>query len=104
LIDALGLIGESSAKTQILKRVEELAQANQEIEKRILMLEGATCTPFLADGELEELRYMLSEIESCLDLMSVEEQRETVRSVVRKIIWDGEHAHVMLFDGGTGKT
>ena len=29
--------------------------------------------------------------------MTVEEKRAAIRTVVRKVIWDGENAHVVLF-------
>lgn len=35
--------------------------------------------------------------------MSVEEKRAAIRTVVRKVIWDGVNAHVVLFGAGEGE-
>ena len=34
---------------------------------------------------------------SCVDNMGLEEKRTAVRALVRKVVWDGEYAHVYLF-------
>ena len=47
------------------------------------------------DGDL--LRQMLSVFRTSVDTMSVEEKRAAIRTVVRKVIWDGVNAHVILF-------
>ena len=35
--------------------------------------------------------------------MSVEERRAAIRTVVRKVIWDGVNAHVVLFGAEEGE-
>ena len=32
-----------------------------------------------------------------MDEMTLEQKRSTLRTVVRKVVWDGQTAHVMLF-------
>ena len=43
------------------------------------------------------LRQMLSMFRTSIDDMSIEEKRAAIRTVVRKVIWDGVNAHVVLF-------
>ena len=49
------------------------------------------------------LRQMLSVFGRTVDGMTVEEKRAAIRTVVRKVIWDGENAHVVLFGAEEGE-
>ena len=97
LIDSMGMIGNSIAKPRVLQRMEELTEANREIENRIRELEGLTSANALSDAEFDLLRQMLSYFRTSVDGMSVEEKRAAIRTVVRKVIWDGVNVHVVLF-------
>jgi len=102
LIDSLGMIGDSIAKPRVLKRIEDLSQTNREIEVRIHELEGLTTINKLSGMEFDLLTQMLSMFCESIDEMSIEEKRTAIHTVVRKVIWDGVNAHVVLFgaDGG----
>ena len=97
LIDSLGMASDSVVKPRLIKRIEELTEANREIENRIRELEGLTCTNTLSDMEFDMLRQMLSMFRTGIDWMSVEEKRAAIRTLVRKVVWDGVNAHVVLF-------
>ena len=97
LIDSLGMVGDSIARPQVLKRIEELTDINREVQNRIYELEGLVDANALGDEEFDLLRQMLSMFRSSIDDMSVEEKRAAIRTVVRKVIWDGVNAHVVLF-------
>ena len=97
LIDSLGMVGDSIAKPRVLKRIEELSDINRDVENRIHELEGLVNVNSLTDAEFDLLRQMLSMFRTSIDDMSVEEKRAAIRTVVRKVIWDGVNAHVVLF-------
>lgn len=97
LIDSLGMVGDSIAMPRVLKRIEELSDVNRDIENRIHELEGLVNVNSLTDAEFDLLRQMLSMFCTSMDDMSVEEKRAAIRTVVRKVIWDGVNAHVVLF-------
>ena len=103
LIDSLGMVGDSIAKPRVLKRIEELTEINREIENRIHELEGLTTANSLSDMEFDLLRQMLSMFRTNIDKMSIEEKRAAIRTVVRKVIWDGVNAHVVLFGADEGE-
>ena len=103
LIDSLGMVGDSIAKPRVLKRIEELTQTNRDVENRIHELEGLTETNALSDMEFDLLRQMLSMFRTSIDEMSIEEKRAAIRTVVRKVIWDGVNAHVVLFGADEGE-
>ena len=97
LVDSLGMVGDSIAKPRVLKRIEELSDINRDVENRIHELEGLVNVNSLTDAEFDLLRQMLSMFRTSIDDMSVEEKRAAIRTVVRKVIWDGVNAHVVLF-------
>ena len=103
LIDSLGMVGDSIAKPRVLKRIEELTQTNRNVENRIHELEGLTEANALSDMEFDLLRQMLSMFRANIDEMSIEEKRAAIRTVVRKVIWDGVNAHVVLFGADEGE-
>ena len=97
LIDSLGMASDSAVKPRLIKRIEELSETNRNIENRIHELEGLVDTNALSDAEFDLLRQMLAVFRTSVDTMSVEEKRAAIRTVVRKVIWDGVNAHVILF-------
>lgn len=103
LVDALSSMGESVARVHVTKRIEELTEINREIENRIHELEGLTSANALSDTEFDLLRQMLSMFRQNIDEMSVGEKRAAIRTVVRKVIWDGVNAHVVLFGAEEGE-
>ena len=102
LIDSLGMVGDSIAKPRVLKRIEELTRINRGIENRIHELEGLTSANSLSDMEFDLLRQMLAMFCTSIDAMTVEEKRAAIRTVVRKVIWDGINAHMVLFGADEG--
>lgn len=103
LMDSMGILEHSAAKPQVVKRIEELSEENHRIENRIQELEGLADVDRLSGDEFEILRQMLSMLRASVDGMSVEEKRAAVRTIVRKVIWDGENAHVIVFGAEEGK-
>ena len=107
LIDNLGVVGESIARPRVLKRIEELTEANRNIGNRIRELVDLVNSDALSDSEFDLLRQMLSMLRTSMDGMTVEEKRTAVRTVVRKVIWDGANAHAVLFgadeEGNSGQ-
>ena len=87
----------------MLRRIEELTEANRVIDCQIRELEGLVTANHLSDGEFDLLRQILAMFRENVDQMSVEEKRAAVRTVVRKVIWDGENAHVILFGAEDGE-
>ena len=97
LVDSLAEFGDSTARAHVAKRVDELHHINEEITARITELEGLTSQHALSEIEFDLLRQLLSVFKSSIDDMSIEQKRAAVRTLVRKVIWDGQYAHVVLF-------
>ncbi|MBQ9493711.1 MAG: recombinase family protein, partial [Oscillibacter sp.] len=78
-------------------RIEELSRAGETLRVRIGELEGLTEQKALSDMEFDLMRQLLTNFRDSIDAMSVEEKRAAVRTLIRKVVWDGEFAHVVLF-------
>ena len=103
LIDSLGLVSGSAARPRVLKRIETLSEVDRDVVDRIRELESMANVGALSDEELGLLRQMLSAFRTSVDDMSLEGKRAAVRTVVRKVIWDGADAHVVLFGADEGE-
>lgn len=97
LVDSLVDMGGSSAKAHVTKRIEQLNQEYQSLEQRIQELDGLTSQHALSDIEFDLLRQLLTIFKDGIDEMTVEQKRAAIRTIVRKVVWDGVNAHVILF-------
>ena len=90
-------MGDSPAKAHVTKRIEQLNEEYQSLEKRIQELEGLTTQHALSDIEFDLMRQLLTVFKDGIDEMTIEQKRAAIRTIVRKVIWDGVNAHVVLF-------
>ena len=97
LVDSLLELGESVAKNHVAKRIETLNQECVELDARIRELEGLTAQHTLSDIEFDMMRQLLTVFKEGIDTMSIEQKRSAIRTLVRKVVWDGVNAHVVLF-------
>lgn len=97
LVDSLVEFTDGIAKKQIANRIEKLNEESLEIEKRIKELEGLTSQHTLSDIEFDVMRQLLTVFKENIDDMTLEQKRAAVRTLIRKVVWDGTNAHVILF-------
>lgn len=97
LVDTLAETEEGPAKRSIINRMGEI---NLEIDKLSMGIEGLISIAsehVFGNIEFDGLRQMFAMFENGIDEMSYEQKRVAIRTVVHRIIWDGENAHVVLF-------
>ena len=97
LADSLVDLGDGAARKRVAARIEELSKTGEVLNARIAELEGLTAQHTLSDMEFDLMRQLLASFRDSIDAMSVEQKRAAVRTLVRKVVWDGEFAHVVLF-------
>ena len=97
LVDSLIDLGDSAAKMRVAKRIEALTAESDELEVRIQELIALTSQHAMSDMEFDVLRQLLSVFQENIDDMPLEQKRAAIRTVVRKVIWDGVNAHIVLF-------
>ena len=103
LVDSMIDLGDSSARQHVAKRIEQLGAANQDLNFRIKELEGLTSNHALDEDTFDLLRQLLTVFKNGIDDMTVEQKRAAIRTLVRKVVWDGEYAHVVLFGAEEGE-
>ena len=97
LIDSLSDIEGKEARARVSERIEALGKQIEDIKQNIIELEGVATQTALSEGEFETLKQMLVAFRNMVDEMPFEQKRQMVRSLVRKVTWDGENVHVYLF-------
>ncbi len=97
LVDSLVELGDSTAKVRVAKRIEALTAESDALEVRIQELIALTAQHAMSDIEFDVLRQLLSVFQENIDDMPLEQKRAAIRTVVRKVIWDGVNAHIVLF-------
>lgn len=103
LVDSLAETDNSAAKSHIVKRIEELNMEYEFLEINIRELEELTEQNELNDMEFDLMSQLLSSFRETVDKMSLEQKRSAVRTLVRKVVWDGSNAHVVLFGADEDK-
>lgn len=97
LIDSLADFSDSTAAVHLKKRIEELNVQDAALSSRIRELESLTDEGVLAGMEFDLMRQLLTVFHDNIDDMTVTQKRAAIRTVVRKVVWDGKVAHVVLF-------
>lgn len=86
-----------AAEKYILDKINELDRNIQEINARIEELTQLTQSHVLSDIELDLAKELLLKFKVSLDDLSVEEKRSTLRTFVKKVVWDGKRIQLYLF-------
>lgn len=102
LVDSLTHFSDSTAAIHIKKRIEELHTQADELCSRIRELESLDAQHALSETEFNHMRQLLATFRDGVGEMTVEQKRASLRTVVRKVVWDGQCAHLVL-DYGEGE-
>jgi site-specific DNA recombinase len=102
LIDTLAELDDNSAKKSIIARINEMNTEIDKISQGIDEMISLTAEHAFSDIEFDVLRQMLGVFKNTIDDMSYEQKRAAIGSIVRRVIWDGENAHVILFGSQNG--
>ena len=78
-------------------RIEALGREREALEIRVSEMEALATQQELSDSEFDILRDMLTSFAQSIDGLGLDQQRVAVKTLVRKVVWDGEKAHMILF-------
>ncbi len=97
LVISLGKCDGTNAEKYIMEQIDELHEKGEVLKKRLSELEAVIGQNDLADIEFDMIRQLLSSMGENIDFYCLEQKRAAIRSFVRKVVWDGENAHLYLF-------
>ena len=81
----------------VAKRIEQLGSECTSLASRIQELEGLTSQHTLSDIEFDVMRQLLTAFKDGIDAMTIQQKRAAIRTIVRKVVWDGVNVHIVLF-------
>lgn len=97
LVEILAKTPNTPAFDYITQQINILHEKNGRIRNRISELESLTKTYPYSGNEFEKIKELLKSFGQSFETMSVEQKRMALRAFIRRIIWDGENVHVILF-------
>ena len=81
----------------ITKEMERLHNENILLKDKIEEIKCITRDYELSDTDFDVLKDMLSSFSKVVDIMTIEEKRRAIKTIVKKVIWDGEDIHLYFF-------
>ncbi|MBQ8510944.1 MAG: recombinase family protein [Clostridia bacterium] len=103
LVGTLAKSSGTAAEGYIMEQIEELHETGESLKQRLAELEQITERHHFANQEFAFFRSMLESVGAGIDDCTVEEKRRFLRTIIKKVVWDGQNASVYLFanDGET---
>ncbi len=89
LIDALAVAEGTAVKETVIRRIEKLKEESGVLDQKIYELESEASRTLLDDTGFAALREALCCFRATIDRMTLEQKRDMVRRLIRKVEWDG---------------
>ena len=97
LISSLAETDDAQVRSAILREIASLQQQAESKNNQIAEIESIANSYRLSDETFNLLRDQLKSFARAYDTLTVEQKRDALRGFIRKIIWDGEMAHILFF-------
>ena len=96
LVESLSVASETSAK-YVMEQIDALHQESETQRLRLAELEALTEQSRMLHQEFAFHQEMIESFASAVDSATLEEKRRLLRTIVKKVVWDGKNAYVYLF-------
>ena len=96
LVDSLSVATDTSAK-YVMEQIDELHQQSEQEQSRLSKLEALTEQSRMLHQEFAFHQEMIESFAHAVDTATLEEKRRLLRTIVKKVVWDGKNAYVYLF-------
>lgn len=83
---------------KIKAQISELRTENERLNSRLEELDALTQQNNLSALEFDIISKKLSSVGNSIDDYSVDEKRKLIKSVIKKVTWDGKEAHIYRLD------
>ena len=81
----------------IMEQIDALHQESETQQARLSELEALTEQSRMLHQEFAFHQEMIESFASAVDSATLEEKRRLLRTIVKKVVWDGKNAYVYLF-------
>ncbi|MGI5980323.1 MAG: recombinase family protein, partial [Dysosmobacter sp.] len=96
LVESLSVASETSAK-YVMEQIDELHRESETQQARLSELEALTEQSRMLHQEFAFHQEMIESFANAVDSATLEEKRRLLRTIVKKVVWDGKNAYVYLF-------
>ena len=96
LVESLSVASETSAK-YVMEQIDALHRESETQQARLSELEALTEQSRMLHQEFAFHQEMIESFASAVDSATLEEKRRLLRTIVKKVVWDGKNAYVYLF-------
>ena len=83
--------------TAVMEQIDALHQESETQQLRLAELEALTEQSRMLHQEFAFHQEMIESFASTVDSATLEEKRRLLRTIVKKVVWDGKNAYVYLF-------
>lgn len=96
LVESLSVASDTSAK-YVMEQIDALHRESETQQLRLTELEALTEQSRMLHQEFAFHQEMIESFASAVDSATLEEKRRLLRTIVKKVVWDGKNAYVYLF-------
>lgn len=96
LVESLTRAAGGTAEPYIMEQIDEMHKKSESLGRRLNELEAITARRELATAEFDAICRMLSTFGESIGSCGVEQKRAAIRAFIKKVVWDGENAHVYM--------
>ncbi|MBB6214784.1 site-specific DNA recombinase [Anaerosolibacter carboniphilus] len=103
LVTSLSQGQNTSAAKYIIKQIDELDEQTAKMKERLFILKESEEMNQSKGNSLDVMKDMLSAFNDSIDTVDIEAKRTFIKSIVDKIVWDGQNAEVVMFGANSEK-
>lgn len=97
LVNNLATSSGTGAEKYILDKINTLSDEVEKIKSQMNTLSKESENELNLTESIELMKDMLKSFSVTVDNMTIEQKRQTIRTFVKEIIWDGENANIVFF-------
>lgn len=97
LVNNLAVSSGTGAEKYILDKINTLSDEVEKIKSQMETLSKESENELNLTENIDLMKDMLKSFSVTVDNMTIEQKRQTIRTFVKEVIWDGENAHIVFF-------
>ncbi len=97
LVNNLATSSGTGAEKYILDKINTLSDVVEKIKAQQNTLTKESENELNLSESIDLMKDMLVSFSVTVDNMTIEQKRQTIRTFVKEVIWDGENAHIVFF-------